>query len=85
MSIRRKLIAGYLSVALFTVAAGLFGFHGTDSMLRFLEGGEKQLRSIVESATDLNAFAKNASDHLLLYLVLHDSVDKDSFFTHCET
>ena len=84
MSIRRKLIAGYLSVALFTVAAGLFGFHGTGSMLRLLEGGEEQFRSIVESATDLNAFAKNASDHLLLYLVLHDSVDKDAFFTHCE-
>jgi hypothetical protein len=84
VSIRHKLIAGYLSVALFTVAAGLFGFHGTSSMLGFLEGGEKHFRSIVESVTDLNAFAKNASDHILLYLALHDSVDRDAFFTHCK-
>ena len=84
MSIRRKLIAGYLSVALFTVAAGILGFHGTSSMLSFLEGGERQFRSIVESTADISASAKNASDALLLYLALHDSVDKDAFFTHCE-
>jgi PAS domain S-box-containing protein len=75
-------MAGYLSIALFTAVAGIFGVYGTKSMLEFLEGGEKHFRSIVESATDVNAFVKNASDHVFLYLTLHDSNDKERFFTY---
>ncbi len=61
-----------------------FWFSRDEFNARFSRGGGKHFRSIVESAADLNAFAKNASDHVLLYLALHDSVDKEAFFTNCE-
>ncbi|MEW6352056.1 MAG: ATP-binding protein [Thermodesulfobacteriota bacterium] len=83
MNIRQKLMAGYVAVVLCALLAGLFGVYGTKEMLTYLEGGQSRLRFIVETATYVNMLAKNASEHLVAYLLFHAPSERKAFFSDC--
>jgi len=80
MKIRQKLIASFFSLAIIVAIVGIVGLIASRQITKSFEGGEQHFRSIVSSATELSSYVKSAQGSLMLYLMLHDKIDKVTFF-----
>jgi len=80
MKIRQKLIASFFSLAVIVAIVGFVGLIASREITKSFEGQEQHSRSIVSSATELSSYVKSAEGSLMLYLMLHDKIDKISFF-----
>ena len=80
MKIRQKLIASFFSLAVIVAIVGFVGLFASRQITKSFEGGEQHFRSIVSSATELSSYAKSAQSSLMMYLMLHDKIDKVTFF-----
>ena len=76
MGIRTKLMSSYLMVALLVAVAGVFGWLAARDMIGLFEGGEKHVRAIVATATELSLNAKKIQSNLIWYLTCHDAASK---------
>jgi PAS domain S-box-containing protein len=80
MKIRQKLIASFFSLAVIVAIVGFVGLIASRQITKSFEGGEQHFRSIVSSATELSIDVKSAESSLMFYLMLHNKIDKVSFF-----
>lgn len=80
MKIRQKLIASFFSLAVIVAIVGSVGLIASRQITKSFEGGEQHFRSIVSSATELSSYVKSAEGSLMLYLMLHEKIDKINFF-----
>jgi PAS domain S-box-containing protein len=85
MTIKQKLISGFLAVAFLAGVVGLFGLSASQQIVRSFDGGEEHFRSIVSAATAVTSYAKRAEGHLLLYLTLDSEEDRQKFFQRYES
>jgi CHASE3 domain sensor protein len=82
MSVRHKLMAGYLLAAVLITLSCVFGVYGTEKIVTLLQGKDEHLRSIVISASKLTLDAKDAETDITLYLLLGDKTLKEEYFRH---
>jgi PAS domain S-box-containing protein len=85
MTIKRKLISGFLAVAILAGVVGLFGLSASRQIVRSFDGGEEHFRSIVSAATAVTSYAKRAEGHLLLYLTLDSEEEGQKFYQRYES
>jgi PAS domain S-box-containing protein len=81
MRIENRLTVSLLIIFLLLGMVGAFGLVATKKIVSSFDGTEKELRTIVLSAIEIGSFAKRAESHLVLYLTLHNEVDKDKFYS----
>jgi PAS domain S-box-containing protein len=81
MKISQKLTISYLLITLLVGLVALFGLNAAKEIVRSFEGGEKELRAVVASATQVSSFVARANGHLMLYLVLDDETDRNKFYS----
>lgn len=84
MKIAHKLICSYGLVALLVGVVGFFGLTASRQIVKFFEGGEKHIRSIVAAATEISGYVKAAESRLMLYLTLHEGEDREKFLEKLE-
>ena len=80
MKIRQKLIASFFSLAVIVAIVGIVGLIASREITKSFEGGDQQFRAIVSFATELSSHVKSAEGSLMFYLMLHDKIDKVTFF-----
>jgi len=80
MKIRQKLFVSFFSLAVIVAIVGFVGLTASRQITKSFEGGEQHFRSIVSSATELSSYVKGAEGSLMFYLMLHDNIDKATFF-----
>ncbi len=80
VSIRGKLFLGFLAVAALAATSGFFGLSASRQIVGYFEGGESHFRSNVAAATEVASYVKRLESHLIMYLVLHDTVDRQKVF-----
>jgi two-component sensor histidine kinase/HAMP domain-containing protein len=85
MRIQRKIHLGYLGIAIMVAIVGLFGLIAARLIVEGFEGNEEQLNRMVTAGTEMSSYSKRAEGHLLLFLTLHDKVDRDKFLKRCES
>jgi len=83
MRIRNKIYLGYLGIAMLVAIVGVFGLIATRLAVEGFEGNEEQLKRMVETGSEMSSYSKRAEGHLLLYLALHDEVDREKFLKRC--
>lgn len=80
MKIRHKLFVSFLSFAIIVAIVGFVGLIASKQIILSFEGGEQHFRTIVSAATEVANSVKRAESNLMLYLLLHDKIDKVKFF-----
>jgi hypothetical protein len=80
MQIRHRLFFLYLGMTALIIMMGVYTIYSTASMLKTLESGGVQYRTITQAANEASSYAKRTQGHLMLYLALGDQVDKDKFY-----
>lgn len=80
MKIRQKLLVSFFLFTLIVAAVGFVGLIASRQIAISFEGGEQNFRAKVSAATEIASYVKKAESHLMLYLLLHDSIDKSKFF-----
>jgi len=76
MTIKARIMAGYLSSILLVAVVGVIGFAATTRLVSFFPTGEEHFRSIVARAMDVAACAKMMSGDLKMHLLLGDKREK---------
>lgn len=84
MRIENRLTVSLLVIFLLLGMVGVFGLVATKKIVSSFDGSDKELRSIVTSAIDVGSLAKRAESHLVLYLTLHEAIDREKFFSRYE-
>jgi PAS domain S-box-containing protein len=80
VKIRQKLLVCFFLFTLIVAAVGFVGLIASSQIAISFEGGEQNFRVKVSAATEIASHAKKAESHLMLYLLLHDTIDKSKFF-----
>ncbi|AFM24768.1 ATP-binding protein [Desulfomonile tiedjei] len=76
MTIRTRLMSGYLILTMLVAVSGFFGWFAARDMLSSFEGSEERVHAIVATATDLSLHAKRLQTHLIWYLTFHNESQK---------
>jgi len=76
MTIKARIIAGYLSSILLVGVVGAISFVATTRLVSFFPTGEEHFRSIVAKAMDVAAGAKMMSGDLKMHLLLGEKREK---------
>lgn len=74
-------MTSYLLITLLFGLVGFVGFTASKEIVNSFEGGEKEFRTIAASASQISNFTSRAEGHLMLYLVIHDEIDKKKFYS----
>jgi len=85
MKIRNKLILTFTAFTVIVAAVGILGLIATIEITKSFEGGEEHFRSIVSASTEVSSYVKRAEGHMMLYLTLHDAIDREKFFSRVES
>lgn len=80
MKIKSKLILGFLLVSSLVVIVGIIGLNASSKIAAVYSGLNEEFQDEVEAAIEAQSYAKRAEGHLMLYLILNTTGDKEKFF-----
>lgn len=83
MKIQNKLNLGFLVVSMFVIFVGgisVWANHRTINELRLKQEHFRSMVNTADTATVISSHAKSAEAHLMLFLTLHDTNDRNIFF-----
>lgn len=80
MKIGHRLLLGNIVIILAVITIGVSGLVASDNIINSFESSGKHFRSIITAAMEVSNLAKRAEGHLLLYLSLHEDIDREKFY-----
>lgn len=78
MKLKLHVVVSLAAVALL-VAMGLYSMKASEQLLKSFEQEEKHVKAAVEAAAEISSYAKRAEGHLMLYLALHRTADREKY------
>ena len=77
---QQQLLLGLIFLVLLGGGIGLYGVNSLNQLVASMETTQEDFRTKVIGAAQLSSYAKRAEGHLMLFLELHNEVDKQKFF-----
>lgn len=80
MYIKQKLITGFLAISLLVGIVGIIGLYANNEVVESFEAGDAHFDTIISAANEVSSFAKRAEGHAMLYITLHNEIDRVKTF-----
>jgi CHASE3 domain sensor protein len=81
MTIKYKIICGFLALVLLIGVVGYYGFYSSSIILKEYVETSRDFQEEVIAAIEAQSYAKRSEGHLFLYLMFGDAADREKFFT----
>ncbi len=81
MNLRRKLLACFSMTALFMIIVGIISIWSSHNFIQEIEFEHQHFRSIINTATRINACAKKAESRLLFFLIFKDPKEYEEYLS----